>query len=275
MTILETIQHNYNQYFSAEKKIADYILTHYTEIIDLPIAILAERSQVSEATISRFCKKLELTGFHQLKIELAKISEHQKQDTIPFKKAPLKQRLTQITHNKSTELNATTQHIDLDELKEILTQLEDARIIHFAASGNTTPVALDACYRFNQIGLPSVVFESWQTQIAYTMNMHPKDLLVVISNSGEAKVLLKNIEIAKANGVKILAITNHQQSPIAKQADFHLTTMSHEYFFHKEYYFSRIAAMYVIELLFLLLSQDDYQKAHVRRHEDFLADEKI
>ena len=275
MNILDLIQQNHTSFFNAEKKIADYILANAKDVFDLPIAVLAEKSQVSEATISRFCKKLDLTGFHQLKIELAKLANEPETRTIPFKKANLEQRLEQIAHNKATEILSTTTNIDIKMLKIILKQLENARIIHFAASGNTTPVAIDAAYRFNQIGLPAVVFESWQTQIAYTMNMQSDDLLVVISNSGEAKVLLKNIEIAQKNGIKILAITNHPKSPIAKLANFHLTTTSHEHFFHKEYYFSRIAAMYVIELLFLLLSENQERKAHVRRHEDYLADEKI
>lgn len=275
MNILDLIQQNYTSFFNAEKKIADYILANAKDVFDLPIAVLAEKSQVSEATISRFCKKLDLTGFHQLKIELAKLANEPETRTIPFKKATLEQRLEQIAHNKSTEILSTTTNIDIAKLKIILEQLENARIIHFAASGNTTPVAIDATYRFNQIGLPAVVFESWQTQLAYTMNMQADELLVVISNSGEAKVLLKNIEIAQKRGVKILAITNHPKSPIAQLSDYHLTTASHEHFFHKEYYFSRIAAMYVIELLFLLLSEKQERKAHVRRHEDYLADEKI
>ncbi|MBS7577478.1 MULTISPECIES: MurR/RpiR family transcriptional regulator [unclassified Enterococcus] len=275
MTILDQIQQNYHSFFNAEKKIADYILANAKEVFDLPIAVLAEKSHVSEATISRFCKKLSLTGFHQLKIELAKLANEPEAQTIPFKKATLTQRLEQIAHNKSTEILATTQNIDVSMLKKVLRQLEQTRIIHFTASGNTTPVAIDAAYRFNQIGLSAVVFESWQTQLAYTMNMQTDDLLVVISNSGEAKVLLKNIEIAQKKGIKILAITNHPKSPIAKLSDYHLTTMSHEHFFHKEYYFSRIAAMYVIELLFLLLSESQERKAHVRLHEDYLADEKI
>ncbi|WP_313630100.1 MurR/RpiR family transcriptional regulator [Enterococcus devriesei] len=275
MNVLDQIQQNYNFFFNAEKKIADYILANAKDVYDLPIAVLAEKSHVSEATISRFCKKLNLTGFHQLKIELAKLANEPETETIPFEKATLTQRLEQIAHNKSTEILSLTNNIDTEVLKKILDQFEHTRIIHFAASGNTIPVATDAAYRFNQIGLPAVVFENWQTQLAYTMNMQEDDLLVVISNSGESKVLLKNIEVAQKKSIKILAITNHPKSPIAKLSDYHLTTMSHEYFFHKEYYFSRISAMYTIELLFLLLSEGHERKAHVRLHEDYLADEKI
>lgn len=275
MTILDTIQQNYVTFFDGERKIADYILSSPNIVIDMPIAVLAEKSNVSEASISRFCKKLNLSGFHQLKIELAKISDNRLQQKAELKNRSLEQQLDSIVTAKSNELIDTTKDINLTELTKILAVFKKCRLVNFVASGNTVPVAIDASYRFNQVGILSVAFEEQQSQLAFALNLSKEDLLVVISNSGESRTLLKNIKIAKEKKIPILAITNHPKSPIAVLADWHLTSLSRDYFFHKDYYFSRLSAMYVIELLFLLLSKGEEEKKKIRQHENYIADEKI
>ena len=47
---------SYDTFFEAEKKIADYILEHKSEIIDMTVAELALASGTSDATVSRFCR---------------------------------------------------------------------------------------------------------------------------------------------------------------------------------------------------------------------------
>ena len=63
---------SYDTFFEAEKKIADYILEHKSEIIDMTVAELALASGTSDATVSRFCRRCGFNGFHHLKITLAK-----------------------------------------------------------------------------------------------------------------------------------------------------------------------------------------------------------
>ena len=41
--------------------------------IEMTVAELAKESETSDASISRFCKKCHLKGFHHLKISLAKV----------------------------------------------------------------------------------------------------------------------------------------------------------------------------------------------------------
>ena len=47
------------------------------------------------------------------------------------------------------------------------------------------------------------------------MNLNNKDCLIVISNSGESAALIKEIELAKKNKLKIIGITNNTDSTIA------------------------------------------------------------
>ena len=76
--VIDTIKENYQQMFSAEKKVADYILQHPEQTVSANVSELAELSGVSDATVIRMCKHLGYQGFYQMKLNLARdLGQHQ------------------------------------------------------------------------------------------------------------------------------------------------------------------------------------------------------
>ncbi|MBC5627810.1 MurR/RpiR family transcriptional regulator [Clostridium sp. NSJ-6] len=279
-TIRDIIFAEYDNFFDAEKKIANYILNNSAKVVELTIAELAEAAGTSEATVSRFCKRCNVKGFHHLKITLAKelveANESEVTASGDVNENNIKQSLQNILANKVEELNQTVSMIDEENLREIISLLNNARSIQFAAVGNTIPVAMDGAYKFNQIGIPSVANTIWETQIAYTYNLTKEDVVIVISNSGASKRLVDVVEAANKCGAKVISITNSANSPLSKISDYHITTATREKLFLDEYYFSRISAMTVIEILYLFLTvgkKDVYD--NLSRHEQSIADDKL
>lgn len=278
--ILNKIFSEFNNFSDSERKIADFIINNKHSVVDITIAELAKNSGVSEASVSRFCRKCEMKNFYQLKISLAKeISENLKEDikasnTIDRNNIELS--LHNILSNKIEELTQTITHIDTKKLQNILSVIEKANLVQFAAVGNTVPVALDGAYKFNQIGICATANTIWESELAFTLNLSENDLVIVISNSGASKRLLKLIEAAQKKGASVLAITNRENSPIAVKADFHITTATREKLFLEDYYFSRISASVVIEILYLLLTAGKKSAyKNISAHEQIIADDKI
>ena len=58
--------------FAAERRIADYILAHAQEAANMTQAQLAAESGSSEATVSRFCKKLGYENYRVFQLSLAR-----------------------------------------------------------------------------------------------------------------------------------------------------------------------------------------------------------
>ena len=203
-SVMNIICSEYNNFFEAEKKIADYILANKTKVIEMTISELAKNAGTSEATITRFCKKCNMKGFHHLKITLAQeIVDSEKEGfTISgsVSENNIKDSLNNILANKIEELKQTISMINEEELREILSILKNAKIVQFVAVGNTIPIALDGCYKLNQIGIPAVTNTIWETQIAYTYNLSKDDVVIVISNSGASKKLIDVVEIASEKG---------------------------------------------------------------------------
>ena len=82
--------------------------------------------------------------------------------------------------------------------------------------------------------------------------------------------------MARMNGAKTVAITNQAKSPLAEACDYVLLTATREHIFHDQVSFTRMAAMAVIDTLFLFLFStkwDSFQ--NVAKHEQSVAEEKL
>lgn len=278
-TVLDRICVMYDSFFEQEKKIASYILQNHADVINMTIGELAKASGTSVATISRFCRKCNVDGFHHLKISLAREiveSEGGAAVSNDISRSDLAQSLQNILANKTEELRQTVSMIQPGTLDKILNCIQQANLVQLVAVGNTIPVAIDGAYRFSEIGIKAVSGTIWETQLAFSMLLGKGDVMIAISNSGESRQVYKMVSEAKKNGITTIGITNNPESSIGSIADYHIQTVTREKLFLNEFCFSRVSAMTVIEILYLFLTagqKESYEK--LSRCENLIADEKM
>lgn len=279
-SVLDTICASLDTFFESERKIGTYIIQHTAKVVDMTVGELAQACGVSDASVSRFCKKIDMKGFHHLKITLAKeISERGKEEEEVSNRISVNdigQSLKNILANKVTEITQTVSMMDTKQLHEILDKLNTAKTVQFFAVGNTIPVAIDGAFKLNQIGIPAVSGTIWETQIGYTYNMMADDVVIAISNSGESTAVLRALEAARSASATTISITNSEKSSAAQLSDYHITTATREKLFLDGYCFSRVSATTVIEILYLFLTsmrKDAYKS--VVRHEQAIAFTKL
>ena len=256
-SVINQICPSMDTFFETEKKIGNFIIHHPKEIVDMTVGELAKECQVSEASVSRFCKKIDMKGFHHLKISIAKEMVSQSEDdelSNHISVDDLEQSLKNILANKVAELTQTVSMMNSENLQDILKRINNAQNVLFAAVGNTVPVAMDGAYKLNQIGISAVSTPVWETQLAYSYNLSPDDVVIAISNSGESTGVINILEAAKQKKATTISITNSEKSTIAKISDYHITTATREKLFLDEYRFSRVSATMVIEVLYLFLT---------------------
>ncbi len=274
-SVINQICASMDSFFDTEKKIGDYIVRHPKKVVDMTVGELAKECGVSEASVSRFCKRIELKGFHHLKISLARelvdaeddgeISGHISVDDMEGS-------LRGILSNKMEELRQTVAMIDREELKKILGVINNADTVLMAAVGNTIPVAMDGAYKLNQIGIRAISTPIWETELGYSYNLTDKDVVVAISNSGESTGVIQILEAAKSRGAVAISITNNARSSVAELSTYHITTATREKLFLDGYCFSRVSATMVIEIIYLLLAsmrKESYES--IVRHEQAMA----
>ena len=278
-SVLGVICSAYDSFFEAEKKIADYMMEHKAQAVDMTVGELAKASGTRDATVSRFCRRCGFKGFQNLKLALARevLEEEQSNQEVTndIDRGDLSQSLKNILANKVAELTETVKMMDPQSLEEILKKLEQARMVQLAAVGNTIPVALDGAFKFNQLGIPAVAGDIWETQAAYAFNLGPEDVVLIISNSGYSRRLKTLAEGARENGSTLVLITNNPDSSLAEVCDYRIITATREKLLTEEFWFSRVAATALIEILYLLLRAGKKDAIeHIRRHEEAISPDK-
>ena len=274
-SVINQICASMDSFFDTEKKIGDYIVRNPKKVVDMTVGELAKECGVSEASVSRFCKRIELKGFHHLKISLARELVDAKDDgeiSGHISVDDMEGSLRGILSNKMEELRQTVAMMDREKLKKILDVINNADTVLMAAVGNTIPVAMDGAYKLNQIGIRAMSTPIWETELGYSYNLTDKDIVVAISNSGESTGVIQILEAAKSRGAVAISITNNARSSVAELSTYHITTATREKLFLDGYCFSRVSATMVIEIIYLLLAsmrKESYES--IVRHEQAMA----
>lgn len=268
----------YDSLYDAEKKAADYLIAHQEDVINMSVSELAQNCDTSQATIIRFCKKIGCGGFHQLKLKLAGEQSRQEEPAASneINIDNMEQSLHNIMTSKVEEIKATFHNFDKKDLRQVVDAILKADLIEFAAMGNTIPIAMDGTYKFNQLGLHAMTSPIWETQEAFARTMKEGDVFFAISASGASKRLIRMAEIVKKRGGVTVVITNQSRAPLTEICDHVIITATREHVFYDQVSFTRMAAMAVIDTLFMLLlsTKDDFFE-NVAEHERSVIEEKL
>ncbi len=275
--VLSAIQIAYDSLFDAEKKVADFVLKYPEEVINMGITELSEKSNVSDATTVRFCKKIGFNGYQHFKMTLAKkfvSPENVITPTVDL--SNIKGSIESIMSYKMEELKLTSESLDVDMVSKCIDKILNSDFIYFYAAGNSIPIAMDAAYKFNLIGIRSNVDIVSEMQISSAYSLTENDVAFGISNSGTSKTVLKAFEIAKDRGAATICLTSGKKSPLANIADYKLFTVTNEELFFKEFSYTRVPALAVIDMLFLLVYKSIVNNAYkdMSIREEVLSDNK-
>ncbi len=238
---------------NAEEQVANYILLHHGEIINLTITELSERAGVSEATVVRMCQKLGYKGFQEIKIALAlelvkpvhAIHEEIGEDD------QLGVAVEKVFRGNILAIESTLKVLSMGEMERAIEALACARKIEIYGAGGSAAVARDACHKFMKTGIPCVAYDDAHMQIMAASLLGPGSVVIGISHSGSSKDIIEALTVAREAGATIICITNYAKSPIDKVSDIKLSTASKETSFRTEGTASRIAQLCIIDALFV------------------------
>lgn len=138
-SVINQICASMDSFFDTEKKIGDYIVRNPKKVVDMTVGELAKECGVSEASVSRFCKRIELKGFHYLKISLARELVDAKDDgeiSGHISVDDMEGSLRGILSNKMEELRQTVAMIDREELKKILEAAKSRGAVAISITNN-------------------------------------------------------------------------------------------------------------------------------------------
>ena len=276
-SIAHKIRFSANSMGPAEKRIAEYLLQHSGEIINVSISELAEKCGCGDATVVRFSRRLGFSGYGELKLRIAGevnsssaiSSEIEKGDSCftIFKKRIVN--IEETLYNTESVLDEES----LNKASEAISTTD--RIVIFGL-GNSAAIAQDAAHKFLRLGLSAQACCDNHMQAIISSHLKRGNVAIGISHSGASKDTVEALRLAKACGATTICITNYDNSPIVATSDICLFTKSNETEYSILAMSSRIAQLAIIDSIYthILLNYDKYTRKAVYNTEFSLQDKK-
>jgi DNA-binding MurR/RpiR family transcriptional regulator len=190
-----------------DDQIIEYILKNKKDVVQMSIQCLAANLFTVPNTIIRLSKKLGYDGYSQLKNSLKEEIQKEKEeqeDSLFF------------------QIQKTFSLIDLDKMEIAAKLIHEAKHVLFFGVGDTAPFCEMMVKHLKVVG-KQADFYLHRHEILYEMNrFHKKDVLFLISLSGETPQILEVAMLGKKKGIKTISLTHFCKNSLQQLADVNL-----------------------------------------------------
>jgi DNA-binding MurR/RpiR family transcriptional regulator len=204
-----------------EQLVADFVLTNFEEISFLSQHEIAEATNVSVATVNRFCTTIGCEGFRDFQIRLAQSVAVSLQylGGPSGDQSESGQLVTQVFSTLVDTLTLARTQLDGQLIEQATDVLANAnRIAFLGVGGGSANVAREGANRFFRLGIPSEAHADGYLQRMLSSTLTEGDVLVAISSSGQPAELLDSVTIARQYGAATISLTK-TGSDLAQLAD--------------------------------------------------------
>ena len=247
-----------------EKKVCVYLLEDPDALIHYSITELSKISGVSISTIVRFSRKFGFEGFHDFKLALAQ--EIYQNDNNVLAGAIEKHDSIETIAKKFYSINIkaleqTMSLMDYDEISKSAKMIAKAKKVNFIGIAYSGIIASDAKYKFMRIGINCDAYTDSHTMVMMASIMDKDEVMFAISHSGNTNEIVNSLKIAKDVGAKTICISHSLNSKIMNFADSKLTYASTETKFQTGSVSTKIAQMFVIDLIYTEIVRSNINNA--------------
>lgn len=228
----------------SELYILHYVYDHHNEVIDMSIQEFAKKVAFSSATILRFCKKLNFSGFAEFKFALRQQNKETENLNNPIST------MTSID-NLYEDIESTSLLIKERYLKEVIDLIDTDKNIHLYGEG-ISRITIDYLEKLLfSIGRQNVYkYTSSRLAAHFASNATKDDILIAISTSGNYPTTVKIVKLFNLAHAKIIAISPYTKNSITDLADINFRFFVNPRKNIDTEFTSRLAIFYIIDVIF-------------------------
>jgi DNA-binding MurR/RpiR family transcriptional regulator len=252
----------------SKQRVAALILKDPARASTQTISELARAAGTSETTVLRLCHELGVSGYRELRVALAAESgreqgraDNQEVGGDIGRHDDLDAIVEKVTGADQRAIADTARVLDRKALAEAVRLTATARRIDIVGVGASAVVALDLQQKLHRIGLIAYSWSDTHAALTAAAILGPKDLVIGVSHSGATLDTIDAVREASTHGARTIALTGVPGSPLAAAADLLLVTADRETTFRSGATASRIAALSVVDVLFVAVAQQRYDRS--------------
>jgi DNA-binding MurR/RpiR family transcriptional regulator len=217
-SISEVIRQKYPSFSSAQKRIADYLLEHASEVAFLSINRLAGQIGVSPSTVTRFAVEMGYSGYPELQeIVQSALRRRLQSDQAP---PPLPD---VYTASFACELQAIQEVRDLNPpalLDQAVELIAGASEIFVMGARASTSLAHYLAFQLNRaLGRTTILTGDSPAMVEHRMRLGPGILMIAVSFPPYTRMTCETTVYARERGARVIVITDGPRSPLAGPAD--------------------------------------------------------
>jgi DNA-binding MurR/RpiR family transcriptional regulator len=250
----------------AEQRVAAAVVNDPAGVAARTISELAEACRTSGTTVIRFCRAMGFPGYPELRLALAAAAQAGREtgwEDIGSDIGPhdsLDEVIKKISHADARAVEETGAQLDTGTLAAVVNAVVRARRIDIYGIGASAFVALDLQQKLHRIERIVYAWPDPHSAVSSAALLRRGDVAIGISHSGTTADTVGSLAEARQNEATTVAITNFPGSSIARVADYVLTTAARETTFRSGAMASRIAALTVVDCLFVAVAQRNYKQ---------------
>lgn len=190
--ILPLIESKFEEFTESEKTIAEYFLT--TDDEDLSSKTVSKKLYVSEAALTRFAKRLGLSGYREFVYAFQQFKENM--GTIKtLRKSPVFDTYEEI-------LEKTYGLYDNEKYEKITNFILECRRIYLYGVGSSGYLAKEFAQRLIRLGLDAEAITNTHEILLNQVRIKDHDFVMGISYSGKSIEVIEGLKSASSKGAK-------------------------------------------------------------------------
>ncbi len=269
MSILKQLEEPNFKATKSDRVLIEYIKENIEDVVYKPISQISKESGIGEATITRFSKKMGYSGLHDFKVTLSREISGLKNRNIINKSIEndegVMESARKLFDSNIRILENTFNIIDGNDIEKATDMIINAKKVFFIGIGYSGMTAEDSNYKFSRIGFNCMAIGSSHDMIMMAALMDEDDVVVAISHSGETDETVKAVSIAKANGARVISVTEDKSSRLRDVSDVSLRYFSGESILETGSISSKLAQFFVIDLVYTQVVKERYAEVVERK----------
>jgi RpiR family carbohydrate utilization transcriptional regulator len=210
--ILFQIKDNYSELRPAERRVADVVLENVAFSVDASNAEIARRADVSEPTVTRFCRAIGCEGVRDFKVKLAqsvvvgRLYLTADKPVVPTESgSPL---WNTVFGEARNALNAVERQVDPAEVVKAAELVASAhQVAVFGLGGSSAALAQETQYRLFRYGVVVSAHSDPYIMRMTASTLKPDDLVIAISATGRTSEVIEAVALARHYRAKTICIT--------------------------------------------------------------------
>lgn len=251
-SIITIIGSNTHKLTKREQMVAKYIISNLESVPNKTISEMSRQIDVSEATITRFCQKLEFGSYNKLRLMA--------QEASVSNRLYDQGDVTSLTKVKQSYTSLFKKFDTLYQLKDIQKskhKLSVAKKVYLYGTGEMSLVAKQLKYKLMKSGIEADSFSNAYEIEASIPLTGSNTVVICISTSGYATEVLDVMKKAKGNGATTISITSESDSPLSHVSDIKLLIPTVDDIEGYSSSINEVSALYLLDVFLEEMNNED------------------